>query len=281
VKHHFTIDVEEFFHSSLLVDRVSPSQWDAFPRRAPEVVAWLLDLLASHGSRGTFFVLGWMAEREPDMVRSIAGAGHEIAGHSWDHRTVPTQTPDEFRSSMRRTKQVLEDLTGAAVTGFRAPSFSIVPGQEWAFDVLLEEGYAYDSSLFPITQHPDYGYPDAPPDPHLIRRPSGEIAEFPPLTLAVGGRRFPAAGGAYLRFFPAGLVRSGLRQAERRGAPGTLYIHPWDLDPEVERLSLPPLLRLRLHGGSRRARRRVEGLLGAFSYAPIRETLEATWPSAA
>jgi polysaccharide deacetylase family protein (PEP-CTERM system associated) len=277
-RHHFTVDVEEFFHSTALARRMAESEWDALPRRAPVVIDWLLDLLDESGSRSTFFILGWLAEREPDLVKRIAERGHEIAGHSWDHRRVTAQTPAAFRTSMRRTKLFLEDLTGRPVVGFRAPSFSIRPGSEWALDILIEEGYAYDSSLFPIGIHPGYGYPDGNADPYVIERPPGVIVEVPPLTLAVLGRRLPAAGGAYLRFFPSRLLRSALRQAEGRGEPGTLYIHPWDLDPDIERLSLPPLLTLRLHAGAHRARGRVVRLLRDYAFGPIAETVTTRWP---
>lgn len=273
MKHHFTVDVEEFFHSTALTNHVSPDRWDDFPRRSTVIVPWLLDLLAESESRATFFILGWMADREPDLVRRIADAGHEVAGHSWDHKRVTDQTPESFRTSMRRTKALLESLTGTEVVGFRAPSFSIRPGVEWALDVLLEEGYRYDSSLFPTSLHPGYGYPDGQIDPYEIRRPSGTILEIPPLTLGVPFGRVPAAGGAYLRFFPYALMRAALRQAEARGQAGTIYIHPWDLDPDVERIPLPALLRLRLHGGARRARGRVARALREFRFAPIADRL--------
>jgi polysaccharide deacetylase family protein (PEP-CTERM system associated) len=275
IRHHLTIDVEEFFHSTALARLVPPERWETFPRRAPLVVRWLLERLAAHDATATFFVLGWLAEREPGVVRSIAQAGHEVASHGWDHRKVTEQTPEEFRGSIRRTRDLLESLTGQPVRGFRAPSFSIGPGMEWALDVLLEEGHLYDSSLFPISVHPGYGYPGAPPDVHAIEREGGVITEVPPLTLRVGPTRLPAAGGAYLRFFPYALVRTALRQAERRGVPGTVYLHPWDVDPDVERIPLPPLLTLRLHGGAARARKRLERLLTDFRFTSIARSLEA------
>lgn len=269
VAHHFTVDVEEFFHSTLLAERIPPTAWDAYPRRAPLITAWLLDEMARNGAKGTFFVLGWLAEREPDLVRRIVAGGHEVAAHSWWHRKVGELSPEEFRLDVRRTKSALEDLAGRPVVGFRAPSFSIVPGLEWAFDVLLEEGYTYDSSLFPIRVHPDYGYPEAGSDPYVIRRGCGALTEVPLLTVSVAGRRLPAAGGAYLRFFPATLAGSALRQAERRGAPGTTYLHPWDLDPDIPRVALPRLLALRLRGGATRARSRVRRLLRKFHFTSI------------
>lgn len=271
--HHLTVDVEEFFHSTTLTELVPQARWNAMPRRAPEVVDWLLAELEGRGACATFFVLGWLAEREPAMVERIARAGHEVAGHTWDHRKVTEQSPEEFRISVRRTRDLLEDLTGAPVFGFRAPSFSIGPGMEWALDVLLEEGHRYDSSLFPISMHPGYGYPGAERDVHVIERPAGPITEVPPLTLQMGTVRVPAAGGAYLRFFPYALVRAGLRQAERRGVPGTVYLHPWDLDPGIERIPLAPLHALRLHGGTRAARRRLLRLLDEFRFTSIARSL--------
>jgi polysaccharide deacetylase family protein (PEP-CTERM system associated) len=271
--HHFTVDVEEFFHSTLLTSRLPQPRWDEFPRRSPEIVDWLLRSMEEAGAKGTFFVLGWLAEREPAVVRAIADANHEIASHGYDHVRIPDQTPDAFRASVRRSKQMLEDLTGREVIGFRAPSFSILPGYEWALDVLLEEGYRYDSSLFPISVHPSYGFPGAPRDPHWIERPSGRLLEVPPLTLSVLGRRLPAAGGAYLRLLPYRLISAALRQAERREVAGTTYIHPWDLDPVRPSVRLPPLLSLRLFGGAVGARSRVQRLLRDFRSVPIQERL--------
>ena len=273
--HHITVDVEEFFHSTLLVERVPFHQWDAFPRRASRVVPWILEQFAAAGARATFFVLGWTAERDPEMVREITGAGHEVGAHSWIHRRVDRITPEEFREAVRRSKALLEDITGERVAGYRAPSFSIGRGQEWAFDVLLDEGYEYDSSLFPIDAGPGYGYPGAARDPHWLNRTEGCLAEVPLLTLRRAGRAWPAAGGAYLRLLPFQLVTGALRQAEKRAVPGTLYIHPWDIDPELKPLTgLPPLLRLRLFGGAKRARRRLARLIRAFPSRAIEDTLQ-------
>jgi polysaccharide deacetylase family protein (PEP-CTERM system associated) len=275
MSHHVTVDVEEFFHSTLLTERIPFHHWDSLPRRAGLVVPWILERLAEAGSRATFFVLGWTAERDPGLVKEIAGAGHEVAAHSWIHRRVDGLAPEVFRDAVRRSKALLEDITGAEVLGYRAPSFSIGPDQAWALDVLLEEGYRYDSSVFPIDAGPGYGYRGAAPDPHWLDVSGGRLAEIPLLTLRLAGRRLPAAGGAYLRLLPFALVKGALRQAERRGRPGTLYIHPWDLDPGLERpASLPPLLRLRLFGGTARARRRLAHLIRTFPSRPVADTFQ-------
>jgi polysaccharide deacetylase family protein (PEP-CTERM system associated) len=234
----------------------------------------LLQLLATHGTRGTFFVLGWLAERHPDLIRRIARDGHEIASHGWDHRRVTDQAPADFRCSVRRTKQLLEALSGTAVLGFRAPSFSITPGREWALDILLEEGYRYDSSLFPV-QRPGYGYPNGHRDPHWLQRPGGRLAEFPPAVWRRWGMTLPAGGGAYFRVLPYALTRAALRDCERRGVAGTFYIHPWELDPSQPRIEAPLLTRLRHYTGLARVAARLDRLLGEFRFAPAGEGLAA------
>ena len=270
--HHLTIDVEEIYHSTLLTERVPPEAWDSMPRRAPEVTDWILEEMAGVGATGTFFTLGWLADKEPALIKTIAAAGHEIAAHSWWHRKVDQLSAEDFRDDVRRTKARLEDLCGSPVLGFRAPSFSIRPGTEWAFDVLIEEGYHYDSSLFPIRVHPDYGYPTAGTAPHWIDRSGGRLIEFPLLTVDFVGGRLPAAGGAYLRFFPAALPIAALNQSALRKQPGTLYVHPWDLDPGAPRFRLPRHVALRLHGGANAARKRLKKLLSRFEFRALAET---------
>ena len=270
--HHFTVDVEEYFQVSAFAPLVQRADWDRLESRVTVNVARLLDLLARYEARATFFVLGWVAERHPEMVRRIARGGHEVASHGWDHARVTEQTPVTFRDSLRRTKDVLQDLTGAHVLGYRAPSFSIVPGREWALDVLIEEGYRYDSSLFPV-RRPGYGYPGGRPDPHWIERPMGRIAEVPPATLRWCGMHLPAAGGAYFRLLPYGLVRAAFKRCERRGVPGTFYIHPWELDVDQPHLDVPWLVRVRHYGGLKRTVERLERLFGEFQFMAVRDTV--------
>lgn len=274
VAHHFTIDVEEYFQVAAFEAYVARSSWRTFESRVVRQMEVLLDLLARHDARATCFVLGWVAARAPDLVRTIARAGHEIASHGWDHKRVTHLTPAEFRESIRRSKQVLEEITGTPVSGFRAPSFSIVRGREWALDLLLEEGYRYDSSLFPI-RRPGYGYAAGLPDPHWIERPAGRLAEIPPTTLRVGRVRLPAAGGAYFRLLPYGVVHAALRQCSRRHVPGTFYIHPWELDPEQPRINVPWLTRLRHYGGLGGTAQRIDRLLTEFRFTAVRDSLTA------
>lgn len=270
--HFFTVDVEEYFQVVALAPYAPMSEWSSFESRVEEPIDRLLGLMESRRARGTFFIVGWLAERHPAMVRRIAAAGHEIASHTYDHVRITHQTPTAFRESIRRTKQILEDLTGERVQGFRAPSYSIVRGTEWALDLLLEEGHTYDSSLFPVSRS-GYGYVGGLPDPYWITRSSGRIAEIPPATLQVANRRLPAAGGAYFRILPPQLVHAALRSAEKRGAPGTFYIHPWEWDPGQPRLDVPMLTRIRHYGGLSGVWGRIERLFDAFEFTAIRDRL--------
>jgi polysaccharide deacetylase family protein (PEP-CTERM system associated) len=274
-RHHLSIDVEEYFQASAL-DTVFPrGQWGGLPRRSPGLVEELLDLLSEAQALGTFFILGWIGEHEPATVKAIAARGHEVACHGWDHVRGTEFTPDGFREDVRRSKTVLEDLVGQAVVGYRAPSFSITPEAEWALDVLLEAGFRYDSSLFPVRLHPTYGFPGGGRDPYLISRPGGMLAEIPPATLKLGSLILPAAGGAYLRFFPGRILWAALEGANRRGAPGTVYIHPWEFDREMPELPASWLTRLRMTGGIGSMPGKLASLLSRFRFQTMWETARA------
>jgi polysaccharide deacetylase family protein (PEP-CTERM system associated) len=270
--HHFTVDVEEYFQVSALEGAVARPDWDTLPSRVVDSTRRLLELSAARGVRGTWFVLGWVAERHPVLVRELVAGGHEVASHGWDHRRVTSQTPAEFRDSVRRTKALLQDLAGQAVLGFRAPSYSIVPGREWALDILVEEGYRYDSSLVPV-RRPGYGFPGGQRDIHVLERPSGRLIEVPPATLRLAGVNVPGGGGAWFRLLPAALTRAALAQAARRGASATFYVHPWEIDPEQPRLPVGRLTRIRHYGGLARMHGRLDRLLAEYRFRPIAETL--------
>lgn len=270
--HHFTVDVEEYFQVSALEPHVPRTAWESIESRIDVGMDRLLELLERHDARGTFFVLGWLAERRPDIVHRIVDSGHELASHGWDHARVTTITPSQFRDSVRRSKSVLEAIGGVEVTGFRAPSFSIVPGLEWALDILVEEGYAYDSSLFPVARR-GYGYPGGGRDPYWIDCPSGTLIEIPPATIRRFGMNLPAAGGGYLRLLPLGLTRAAVAGAERRNAPATLYIHPWELDPAQPRLDVPWTTAIRHYRGLAQTEQRLAQLLTSYTYRPIAYTI--------
>lgn len=268
VRHFFTVDVEEYFQVVALSPYAPMSRWESFESRVEASVDQLLELMAAHDATGTFFTVGWVAERHPEMMRRIVAGGHEVASHTYDHQRITHQTPAHFRESVRKTKRIIEDITGSEVIGFRAPSFSIVPGQEWALDVLIEEGHLYDSSLFPVRRK-GYGYPGGGRDPYWIERPAGRIAEFPPATLRVFGMTLPAAGGAYFRILPPALVHAALRQAAGRGVPGTFYVHPWEWDPGQPRLEVPVLTRIRHYGGVAGVLGRIYSALSTHRWASI------------
>ena len=271
-RHVFSVDVEEYFQVGAFEGVIDRGAWDGLAPRLAEPILVLLDLLARFGARGTFFTLGWIATRYPEVVRRIADAGHEVASHGWSHRRVTTLSPADFRDEVRRSKAVLEDLVGRPVFGYRAPNFSIGPENDWAFDVLIEEGYRYDSSVFPV-RRPDYGDTDAPTEPYVIQRRNGTLVELPLATTTLFGVRMPAAGGAYLRHFPFALIRRAFREHESKRTPGMFYIHPWELDPDQPRVPVPAVTRLRHYGGLHRTRGRIERLLSEFRFTSAQEVL--------
>ena len=270
--HFFTVDVEEYFQVNAFEPLVPRTQWSSYATRLAYGVDALLELLAAHGARGTFFVLGWCADHHPAVVRRIASAGHEVASHGYWHRRVTTLTPDEFREDLRASRRAVEDVTGEKVLGFRAPSFSIVPGLEWALDILAEEDFAYDSSLFPI-RRTGYGYPTAELHPSILETKGGPLAEFPLATTQFLGARIPAAGGGYLRQFPLRVVQRAFREHSAARVPATLYIHPWEVDPDQPRLAVPMLTRIRHYRGIDRALPRLKALLQEFRFSDIRSQL--------
>jgi polysaccharide deacetylase family protein (PEP-CTERM system associated) len=230
-----TIDVEDYFQVNAFRHVIDPEQWDSYPLRVVDNTMRVLEWLASWEGRGTFFVLGWVADRAPALVREIAAAGHEIACHGYGHQLIYQIGPQRFREDVRRAKGRLEELCGMPVVGYRAPSYSITEKSLWALDILIEEGFTYDSSIYPV-HHDVYGLPGAERFPHRIDRAAGSLQEFPISTLSVGiGRKqvhLPVGGGGYLRLFPAAFLRRAFEHLNRRERqPGVLYFHPWEIDP--------------------------------------------------
>ena len=261
-----SIDVEDYYQVASFQSFIRFDDWPDFPSRVEANVQRVLDLLAEHHTHATFFVLGWTAEQCPGLVRHIADAGHEVASHGYAHQLVYQQTPEAFRADVRRAKDVLEDQLGRPVIGYRAPTFTIVKRTLWALDVLAEEGYRYDSSIFPV-RHDRYGMPGANPHIHWIRGPQGGmLLEFPPLTRRLAGRRFPAAGGGYLRLLPLRWTAGAIRACNRSGHPAMVYVHPWELDPDQPRLEAKGLDRLRHYTNLARTRGRLTKLLERYRF---------------
>lgn len=271
----FTIDVEDYFQVSAFADSVRRSDWAGFESRVERNTFRLIELLDEHGISGTFFVLGWVSERYPGLVREISASGHEVACHGYSHELVFNQTPAIFREETIRSKKSLEDITGNAVRGYRAASYSITRRSLWALEVLAETGFDYDSSIFPI-RHDRYGIPSAPRAPFTIDLSGGlSIKEFPLTTFRWAGVQLPVAGGGYFRLLPYAYTRFGLRRViAREGKPVVFYLHPWEIDTEQPRLQGSLLSRFRHYANLDRCERRLNWLLGDFSWRPMGEVLD-------
>jgi len=273
-----TIDVEDYFQVSAFDAVVRREAWADFPSRVVANTEKILAIFAEHRVKATFFVLGWVAERFPSIVASFAAAGHELASHGFMHRLVYEQTPDAFRDDVRRAKALIEDQAGQTVRGYRAPSYSITRKSLWALDVLVEEGYAYDASIFPI-RHDRYGIPDAPRHPHSLKRAAGELAEAPPSTVRMGSMNLPVAGGGYFRLLPYGWTRWGIARINaKEKQPAVFYLHPWEIDPEQPRLQASPLSRFRHYRHLDKTEGRLRRLLGDFRFGRLDAVISGTIP---
>ena len=270
----FSIDVEDYFQVAALAPSVTRATWTQRESRVERNTERLLGLLEERGIYATFFVLGWIAERHPGLVKRIAAAGHEIASHGFSHQLIYTQSPAEFRDETKRSKELLEDLTGEAVIGYRAASFSITQRSLWALDVLLDLGFHYDSSIFPI-RHDRYGIPGASSEPGRVTAPSGRmLVEFPMSAASFAGVKIPVSGGGYFRLLPYWVTRAGLRQVnERHARPFAFYLHPWELDPAQPRIKVRWLSRFRHYTNLDRCEARLKRLLSDFAFAPMTEVL--------
>lgn len=271
----FTVDVEDYFHVTAFARTVSPAAWGDFESRVVNNTRRMLRLLETHDVRGTFFILGWVAERHPGLVREIQKAGHEIGCHSYWHRLVFDQTPDEFREDLLQATKILEEITSERVSAYRAPSFSITERSVWALDVLAEEGYTHDSSIFPV-RHDCYGMPGAERFPHALPRPAGTLVEFPPSVHRWGRWNVPVAGGGYFRLYPARFSLRCLQSINRsHGQPCMFYIHPWEIDPHQPRLPGSLKSRFRHYQNLHTTERKLEVLLKNFRFGTMSAALAA------
>lgn len=270
--HCLSIDVEEHFQVSAFESVARRHHWDDFPSRVERNTHKILRLLAEADQTATFFVLGWVAERHPELVCEIVAQGHEIASHGYGHELVTTLTPSQFRADVRRARTILEDVIGRRVCGYRAPSFTIVNETSWAHEILVEEGYIYDSSVFPIV-HDVYGMPGANPDMHQIDTPAGPIWEFPPSTSVVARMRVPVGGGGYFRLCPYPLFLSMLKDVEASGRRLMLYFHPWELDPEQPRMRGSRLAEFRHYVNLDKVEGRLQRLMAVFRFCAVRDVV--------
>jgi polysaccharide deacetylase family protein (PEP-CTERM system associated) len=275
-----SVDVEEYYHAEIFRRGLNGNGHHSFESRVERSTDRLLELMREHGARATFFVLGEIAERHPALLRRLAAERHEIACHGDRHDNVWKQTPHEFREDIRRAKRSIEDAAGQAVIGYRAPNFSIRRAQQpWAYPILLEEGFLYDSSVFPIV-HDRYGQPDAPRFAHEVWRDTGRgLLEFPISTVRLAGMNFPIGGGGYFRLLPLAMTRLGIHHVNaREGRPVMFYLHPWELDPDQPRQEMAWHHRVRHYTGLEKQVGKLSTLLSRFSFAPACEVLQLDVP---
>ena len=274
MKNAFTIDVEDYYQVEAFTGVVNKNTWGNYESRVADNTRRLLDLLDGHSVKGTFFVLGWVAQHQRALIREIADRGHEIASHGMSHTLVYAQTPDVFRDETRRSKALLEDICQRPVIGYRAATYSITSKSLWALDILHEEGFLYDSSIFPM-RHDRYGIPDAQPYPNRLHTPAGyTLVEFPISVFRSGALKLPVAGGGYFRLFPYPVTRWGLAQINRSGHEFVFYLHPWEVDPEQPRIrDAGAMSRLRHYLNLAQTRPRLDRLLRDFSFTTMEDVL--------
>lgn len=270
-----SVDVEEYFQVGAFENCIRRQDWPRLTSCVERQTRLVLNLFDRTNVSATFFILGWVGERHPELIREIAAAGHEIASHGSDHQRVHTMEPEAFRQDVRDSRRLLEDITGQSVVGYRAPSFSIGAQNLWALDILAEEGYSYSSSIYPV-HHDHYGMPEAPRAPfHPVEGAS--FVEFPASTVSFFGRNVPCSGGGYFRLMPYGLSRrliARLNRTEER--PAIFYFHPWEIDPEQPRVKGAPIKsRLRHYTNLGVMEAKLEALLGDFRWDRVDRVISA------
>ena len=302
IDNFLTIDVEDYFHVHALSEAIRPARWESFECRVEKNTHWILDLLDKTGSqsaalnhdctshtnrRATFFILGWVAERYPLLVKEIHSRGHEVASHGYGHQVIYHQKPEEFQKDVATSKKILEDLTGSEIMGYRAPTYSITENSLWALNILADAGYKYDSSIFPI-KHDYYGIPSAPrfpfiwnlngDKPEILLNHESEaekqglrfLREFPVSTVKLFNYNFPCSGGGYFRLLPYFITRNSLRHINKEKEPFMFYLHPWELDPDIPVIKkISPVSRFRTYVNLSRTKPRFERLLREFSFSPL------------
>lgn len=277
-----TVDVEDYFQVSAFESSISRAQWDAMPHRVAANTEKVLDIFEEFSLHATFFVLGWVAERYPMLVQRMVREGHEVACHGYDHARITTMQPETFRQDVERSRKLLQDISGQAVEGYRAPSYTITQQTLWALDILIDVGFRYDSSIFPI-HHDVYGIPGGERFPYVIMRKDGQIKEFPPstLTFSILGKSLvlPFSGGGYLRLLPSACLSAAFGKLCREGRPCALYFHPWEIDPDQPRVKAPLKSRFRHYLNLRGTENKLRRLFAEYHFAPMSTVLNEVLPS--
>ncbi|MES9827881.1 MAG: XrtA system polysaccharide deacetylase [Candidatus Thiodiazotropha sp.] len=269
-----TVDVEDYYQVSAFSKQVNKSRWSEYESRVERNTQRILEIFNAHNVKGTFFVLGWTAERYPKLIREISENGHEVASHGYSHDLVYHQTPETFTEETKRSKATVEQITGKQILGYRAASYSITQKSIWAMDILVELGFKYDSSIFPI-MHDRYGIPGAKTKPHhFITEKGNSIIEFPLSTVAIAKTRFPVSGGGYFRLLPYWLTRKGLKNINQRDElPFIFYMHPWEIDKDQPRIKSSLLSQFRHYNNLGKFESRLNNLLEEFKFASVEDVL--------
>jgi len=272
----FTVDVEDYFHVSAFASVIRPENWDHYACRVEQSTRTILELAAKHSTRGTFFILGWVADRYPQLVREIQSAGHEIGCHSYWHQLIYELGPQRFRSDLIKARDCLQWITGSPVKLHRAPSFSITEKSLWALDILIEEGFQIDSSIYPV-HHDRYGIPGSPTSPHIIATRVGQIHEFPGMTCNVAGMTVPVGGGGYLRLFPWAVTSRLLHQIRKQQRPLNVYLHPWEVDVDQPRIAASLRSRFRHYQNLKTMAPKLSKMLTEFRLGAMTDVLIKPW----
>ena len=273
IQNALTVDVEDYFQVSAFADNIDQKDWGNHPLRVENNTHKLLDMFDEYQLKATFFILGWVAERQKELVLEIAERGHEVACHGYSHQLVYNQSAEVFQEETVRAKNILEDIIQQPVRGYRAASYSITEKSKWALDILAESGFIYDSSIFPV-RHDRYGMPDTPEHPYRLETPAGHsIIEFPLSTAKIINYRLPVAGGGYFRLYPYWLSKMGLKQINRQQKPFIFYLHPWEIDPEQPRIDASWFSRFRHYNNLDKCEARLRNLMCDFQFGTTWEVL--------
>ena len=266
IRNALTVDVEDYFQVSAFAKSVNKNDWDNYPLRVEKNTQRLMDLFDEARVKATFFVLGWVADRNKSLIKEIAQRGHEVASHGYSHQLIYSQSQEVFREETIRSKLLLEDIVQVPVRGYRAASYSITKDSLWALDIIAEAGFDYDSSIFPV-RHDRYGIPDATETPHVLKTPKGHsLVEFSLSTAKIFNYKLPIAGGGYFRLYPYALTRAGLRQVNSRQQPFIFYLHPWEIDPDQPKIEAGWFSRFRHYNNLEKCESRLQRLMKDFQF---------------
>lgn len=268
-----TVDVEDYYQVAAFFDKVKASEWDSHESRVQANTQKILNMFDRYNHKATFFILGWVAERHPDIVKDIYSKGHEVACHGYSHQLIYNQSPELFKEETVKAKKILEEIIQQPVNGYRAASYSITKNSLWALDILAEAGFTYDSSIFPV-RHDRYGIPGAEDKPHVLTTPAGhKLVEFPITTKPIFGYRLPVGGGGYFRIYPYSFSRMALKSINRKQQPFIFYLHPWEVDPDQPRIEASWLSKFRHYNNLGKCEQRLENLLQDFRFSTVEGVL--------